>query len=516
MPDLHVLLVIASAVLVGVTASEESQTPLRGQSSGYRVIDCPPYTQTSIECGLLDVPLDWHNSSLGSTTLNIFRRIPQGDWVNQTEPKISIFVHEGLSYTGKDLSLLSIDQQFIRQNHSIQKIFGNQHNLVYWTSRDRNLTGLPPTCFKDLPEKTGFYKRTLRKDLSYEPEWYEDGTLTWGEPQDAEAVQMFLRAQEKAVRHCVERMGSSLFKYMGTAATVRDIVAMADALDGPGSSINLWAQTHGSMVASYLLKMFPERVGRIVMDDPVDPVAFTETASHLRWLADIASANNTLAVLEREMAMGTADGFAFSSGFIESDVIMAKQKAIDIGNELIGWRNKLDVDLRQKINQERFEMRLSENKILWGFSNRSFTREYNHANRARLGSSYGLDLLGMPLACGDTIYSPESSQNAIEALLVDNIGSAPLMATKAFPALRFLCHLWPIRAVERLSLRPPYEANLSQNVVILLHKRDYWTYHTASESDAHQLWPGANIFSEMRYGVSQINKDLVFERISEQ
>lgn len=42
---------------------------------------------------------------------------------------------------------------------------------------------------------------TLRKDLSYEPEWYEDGTLTWDEPQDAEAVQMFLRAQEKAVLH---------------------------------------------------------------------------------------------------------------------------------------------------------------------------------------------------------------------------------------------------------------------------------------------------------------------------
>ncbi|KAI1785049.1 hypothetical protein LXA43DRAFT_170790 [Ganoderma leucocontextum] len=45
---------------------------------------------------------------------------------------------------------------------------------------------------------------------------------------------------------------------MGTAASARDLVAMADAFDGPGSPINFWGIGHGSLIGSYVLKMFPE------------------------------------------------------------------------------------------------------------------------------------------------------------------------------------------------------------------------------------------------------------------
>ena len=95
----------------------------------------------------------------------------------------------------------------------------------------------------------------FRHELQYEPEWYEDGTVTWDDVQGPEDVRMFLKAQEKTLKYCAEKMGSAeLFKYVGTAATARDVAALADLLDGPGSPINMWTQGHGSVVASYVMK----------------------------------------------------------------------------------------------------------------------------------------------------------------------------------------------------------------------------------------------------------------------
>ncbi len=109
-------------------------------------------------------------------------------------------------------------------------------------------------CFKSEPERTTFFKRTFRKDLSYDPEFYEDGTVTWAEYQGPEDVSMYLKSLQKMVTYCLDKMGSSLFQYVGTAATARDLAAMADVFDGPGSQINLWTQAHGSVVVSNLMK----------------------------------------------------------------------------------------------------------------------------------------------------------------------------------------------------------------------------------------------------------------------
>ena len=109
-------------------------------------------------------------------------------------------------------------------------------------------------CFENAPERTKFYKRTFRQELLYEPEWIEDGTVTWSDLQGPEDVRMFLRAQEKFIKHCLGKMNPALLKHVGTAATVRDLVVMADVFDGPEAPINLWTEAHGSVVASYLMK----------------------------------------------------------------------------------------------------------------------------------------------------------------------------------------------------------------------------------------------------------------------
>ena len=59
-------------------------------------------------------------------------------------------------------------------------------------------------------------------------------------------------------RKCVERPEGKYLRYVGTAATVRDLVSLADTLDGQGSPVNFIGLSYGSIIGSWLVNMFPE------------------------------------------------------------------------------------------------------------------------------------------------------------------------------------------------------------------------------------------------------------------
>ena len=58
-------------------------------------------------------------------------------------------------------------------------------------------------------------------------------------------------------KRCLETYGENL-KYLGTTAAVRDIVAMADVLDGRGSLVNFIGLSYGTIMGNWLINMFPE------------------------------------------------------------------------------------------------------------------------------------------------------------------------------------------------------------------------------------------------------------------
>ena len=58
---------------------------------------------------------------------------------------------------------------------------------------------------------------------------------------------------EELGRRCLTQPGGQYLPYVGTAATARDIAALADALDGPGSPINFFGLSYGSLLGSWLI-----------------------------------------------------------------------------------------------------------------------------------------------------------------------------------------------------------------------------------------------------------------------
>jgi len=80
---------------------------------------------------------------------------------------------------------------------------------------------------------------------------------------------------------------------LGSAAVVRDLAAMFDALEGPGSDINLYGYSYGTLLGYWVTQMFPERTGKIVIDGVVDPADWALYQPYLGWDLDIADAEAT-------------------------------------------------------------------------------------------------------------------------------------------------------------------------------------------------------------------------------
>ncbi|KAI0760765.1 hypothetical protein C8Q74DRAFT_1298759 [Fomes fomentarius] len=70
------------------TAQIRFEVPLQAHLDN----ECPPITK-HYQSGTLQVPLDWHNKTLGSIALNFFRRQAR----NATARRGTIFVNGGLS-----------------------------------------------------------------------------------------------------------------------------------------------------------------------------------------------------------------------------------------------------------------------------------------------------------------------------------------------------------------------------------------------------------------------------------
>lgn len=79
-----------------------------------------------------------------------------------------------------------------------------------------------------------------------------------------------------------------LSRSIGSAAVVRDLVAANDAIEGPGQDINFYGYSYGTLLAMQFTQMFPDRVGRVIIDGVVDPSDWSQDPPYLGWDLDIA------------------------------------------------------------------------------------------------------------------------------------------------------------------------------------------------------------------------------------
>ena len=103
------------------------------------------------------------------------------------------------------------------------------------------------SCFKSDDEYAAVYNGSLIKDFSVDP------TNALLQPEDVKAFYDRMDGTDRRFKQygdlCTKNAGDAL-KYVGTAATVRDMVAIADYLEPDRKEINYYGASYGTIIGA--------------------------------------------------------------------------------------------------------------------------------------------------------------------------------------------------------------------------------------------------------------------------
>ncbi|OJI96496.1 hypothetical protein ASPVEDRAFT_48673 [Aspergillus versicolor CBS 583.65] len=200
----------------------------------------------TLNCSRLQVPLDYANRDLGTTSIAFIKLAGENATVNS--PSI-VILPGGPGGSGVDL-LLSYQ-------NLIGGMFGEQYNFVSFDPRGVNNSGLHINCFNDAEARSTFYRlhRTGATNISTSLEEQYYSSSIYGE----------------WCNNAVETNSPDSY-YVTTPAVANDLLTFTEAeaeLAGQSpETARLWCYgiSYGTVTGSTFASLFPDRVGRMVLD----------------------------------------------------------------------------------------------------------------------------------------------------------------------------------------------------------------------------------------------------------
>ncbi|KAI0333893.1 hypothetical protein GY45DRAFT_1368025 [Cubamyces sp. BRFM 1775] len=396
------------------------------------------FDRERVQCGLFDVPFDWAHPELGYEQIHYTKYLASRD----VEREGTIFVDPGYHPAGPTLT--PQQRWMLHTAPILQNSTHGKYDIVIWNTK----------CFDTKDERNEFY-RGASAVLGIEPAWGDRMEVL--HEQTYEDAQNWLRLQSLMVEKCVRKQNTTLLSYMGTAATVRDLVAMAEAFDGPGSLVNFWGMESGARIGQYLLQMFPERAGRVVLQAPQDLDTYLYEDTYETWRQELTYAHTLIDKFVKsciELEDADCSTYWHDEVMDEDDIDIAQESLFKRArNKYMGWRNARETDYNNSALTAAFKRSVQYGDLtFWLIGTVNEMQYIEHLDDFTLGM--------MPVYCGDklTDYNAEAAamrSREIATLLEEDIHLAPLLSSSIFPPLDYLCHLWPIRAVERLRAADP-------------------------------------------------------------
>jgi pimeloyl-ACP methyl ester carboxylesterase len=206
----------------------------------------PAVELTTFDCAQVSVPLDYTIPDSSSLNLTLLR-------VNATEqPALgSVLINWGGPGGTAAENLPALAEQ-------ARKYIGPQWNLLSFDPRGTGST-IPFNCSVGTNETTTVSNQ--KRD--------ELGTLV-----AANLTEIFLtQGWDDAgmiADHCFNTVDQNTATLIGTAFGARDMMMIVDALNEDGL-LRFYGWSYGTALGSYTAAMFPERIGRMVLDANVNP-----------------------------------------------------------------------------------------------------------------------------------------------------------------------------------------------------------------------------------------------------
>ncbi|EJF61455.1 alpha/beta-hydrolase [Dichomitus squalens LYAD-421 SS1] len=486
---------------------------MQASSSSIQWVSCDPsvVSNPALSCGFFDIPLDYHDPAAGRGRLAVIK-------ANATGPRRgTVFFNPG-GPGGSGLEALDADAAVLGG------LTGGVYDIVSWDPRGVGALTVPGEifCFGSAEEHDAFFNGTIElTGVEY--------TGSFTDPADVHALfsqtKVLQHKYEEVGRKCLEGPSGRYLKYVGAAATVRDMIALADALDGEGAEVNYVGVSYGTLLGSWFVNMFPDRVGRVILDGVVDPVSFAteqislNAANFLLKDADkvyeafitgcllsgttgcpiAANASSPEEVNQNVQALLRAahdaarrdPSVAVSSSVIRS-LLYTQMESPE------GWSQLANVTYPQLVQAVAQEV--SESTFLPS----RFGRPRNPLRSRSSASETGVSYTSQAIWCGDSVDRASTTMLNIFDDLVAGTRRVSHLFGGLWPTAFYSCPFWPVRSVERY--RGPFNRTLANKILVASNLLDPATPIAGAQRVAGLLGENATLVTQNAFGHTTLSE----------
>ncbi|KAL1701835.1 hypothetical protein EV121DRAFT_282376 [Schizophyllum commune] len=494
--------VCAQIVLSGLVALAGASSVFVKRNSTIDWFPCSDldarYTSDSLNttCGFYEVPLDWADSSVGTAKLAVVKLAASKErWG-------TVFMNPG-GPGGSGLDFI------FTYGTNVSDETSGHYDVVSWDVRGGLGFSTPgaPACFDSAEDSRQFFAGTLEEDgLDIK------GNLTDDDQVDGVAVsqvdEFYSHVDEMDTKfrglaeRCLQAESAKILPYVGTAATVRDMVALADYLEPGVQEINFWGISGGTVVGATFVNMFPDRVGHVVLDACVDPTLWYNRPPPDIYGANLLSAEDTYTGLVENCAAAGKGGCHLLENDNETgaDIKARLQSYMDLAHDL----HKAGADLSKTLTSVEFRYQILTALFMpptWTTFDK-IAVAYNHSLAALAANLTVPDALAQQLVplkhqpqvtyeahaiwCGDGVDAGNMTmRDSFDAIVEASRDVSPTFGPKWWNLAVISCFAWPARAVERYT--GPWDKQLKNRVLVLGNAADPGTAFKNAESLASQL-----------------------------
>ncbi|KAK3317029.1 TAP-like protein-domain-containing protein, partial [Apodospora peruviana] len=242
---------------------------------------CYPELGPSFLCARLTVPMDYTNPP-GHTCRDDGRKVHIAlvlqPATNKSSTKSPMLINPGgPGGSGTAFALIIAPV--------LQTIFGQDQPIIGFDPRGIGFTTPRADCWATPPE-CATCPENHAKGLLHRIEWL-NMNVAYGGVNSSSVSLKYLNAGQRAVNSlCAERNdrlgGESILAHASTAHVARDVVSIIDSwersIDDEEAVVNptkgklvYWGFSYGTYLGAKFASMFPDRVGRMILDGVVDP-----------------------------------------------------------------------------------------------------------------------------------------------------------------------------------------------------------------------------------------------------
>lgn len=219
------------------------------------------------QCASLPIPFDYEDARAGTGNLTLLRYSPSSSGEHKgTKKRQTVFLNPG----GPG----GLGSVYVASNYRFfERLTGGKYDLIGWDPRGLATSGPnPATCFADAVESA---KLTASTNVQIP---FTHGLKELNATGYDRALAQYERlansvpATAKGCPQYSTREQLALLAYQGSYYNAFDMDFLRRAIDN-SSLFHYHGVSYGTVFANYYLSMFPEHVGRVVLDGVVDVAA---------------------------------------------------------------------------------------------------------------------------------------------------------------------------------------------------------------------------------------------------